>query len=46
MEIIKGITGFYMQNPILNTVIVLGVLVCINITILECKWSRSTGRKT
>ncbi len=26
MEIIKGITGFYMQNPILNTVIVLGVI--------------------
>lgn len=26
MEIIKGITGFYMQNPILNTVLILGVI--------------------
>ena len=27
MEIIKGITGFYMQNPILNTGIIVGVLI-------------------
>ena len=27
MEIIKGITGFYMQNPVINTLVIIGVLV-------------------